>query len=66
MYNWETPNYVFDVTDSIETKIASIFAHKTQIDDPPAVAKRIKERHAKLGCGNKMKYGEGFTKLVFN
>lgn len=39
-----SPNLSFDVTDSIETKIRSLYEHKSQIADMEAMAERIRER----------------------
>lgn len=38
------PNLKLDVSESIETKIRSLYEHKSQIADMEAMAKRIKER----------------------
>jgi LmbE family N-acetylglucosaminyl deacetylase len=65
LFNWDTPNYIFDVTESIDKKIKSIHAHISQIDDPTAVEKRMRDRHSDLGKKFQLKYAEGFTKLVF-
>lgn len=66
LFNWETPTFVFDITSSIDAKIASIVAHKSQIDDPAAIEKRMRDRHSKTGTTQGYAYGEGFTKLVFD
>jgi LmbE family N-acetylglucosaminyl deacetylase len=66
LFNWDIPNFVFDVTTSIDAKIASIVAHKSQIDDPAAIEKRMRDRHANTGKIKGYQYGEGFTQLVFS
>lgn len=38
------PTVTIDVTDSLETKIASLREHKTQISDMDALAERLRER----------------------
>lgn len=63
LFNFDKPNFIFDVTDTIDIKIKAILAHTSQIDDPAQTEKWIKERLSKLGQA-KNKYAEGFTKLV--
>ena len=38
------PNTIVDVTDSLETQIRSLYAHKSQISDMEKMAERIRER----------------------
>src|SRR3989344_4130088 len=64
LFNSDKPNFTFDVTGTIETKIKAILAHKSQIDDPTKTKKWIKKRLGNLGKKSGFKYGEGFTKLV--
>jgi LmbE family N-acetylglucosaminyl deacetylase len=57
------PDFFVDVTDSVETKIEALREHKSQIKDMDALAKRMLERHAKIGEPYSMKYAEGFKQL---
>lgn len=64
MFNFYSPNYFVDVTGFIDKKIDSIKAHVSQIDDPKWVEEWVTERATKLGRRAKVKFAEGFTKLV--
>lgn len=64
LFNFDSPNFTFDVTDTIETKIKAILAHISQIDDPEKTKVWTKERLGNLGKKSGFKFGEGFTKLV--
>lgn len=65
LFNFEQPNFVFDVSTTIEAKIKSIKTHHSQIDDPQKITENIKSRLAKIGQEFGYKYGEGFIKLTF-
>ncbi len=53
-----------DITDTIDTKIAALMEHKTQVGDDPekleGMKKRIKENAAQTGAAHAMGYAEGF------
>ena len=66
LFNFYDPNFVFDVEDFIETKIASVAAHKSQIDDLDGVRNWITNRAKNLGEKNNLNLAEGFIKLEFN
>ena len=66
LWNFDAPGFLFDITDYIDTKIASINAHKSQIDDPEGMAKRMKEMHARLGKEANMAFAESFVQLTFS
>ncbi len=57
------PDFFVDITDTVETKIESLRQHKSQIKDIEGLAKRMLERHAKIGEAQNMKYAEGFRQL---
>jgi LmbE family N-acetylglucosaminyl deacetylase len=57
------PDFFVDITDSIEIKIDSLREHKSQIKDVDGLAKRMMERHTKIGEAHNMKYAEGFKSL---
>lgn len=59
------PNFAFDVTGFVETKIKSIHAHVSQIDDPEGLAKRMTDRAEEVGKRHGFKHGEAFTQLLF-
>lgn len=64
LFNFDKPNFVFDVTDTIDVKIKAISAHASQLDDPIQTEKWVRERLTKLGQESNYQYAEGFTKLV--
>jgi len=57
------PDFFVDISDTIETKIESLRQHKSQIKDIEGLAKRMMERHAKIGEAQNMKFAEGFKQL---
>ncbi|MBI3733738.1 MAG: PIG-L family deacetylase [Chloroflexi bacterium] len=57
------PDFFVDITDSIEVKVESLREHKSQIKDVDGLAKRLMERHQKIGEAHNMKYAEGFKSL---
>jgi LmbE family N-acetylglucosaminyl deacetylase len=66
LFNWDKPNFAFDVTGFVETKLAAIAAHNTQIDDLAMLTARFTTRHQKLGQQFGYTHAEGFTRLVFS
>lgn len=66
LWTFDQPGFAFDITDHIESKIASIAAHKSQIDDPDTMAERMRTRHQTLGRLQNMDYAECFIRLVFS
>lgn len=62
-FNFTDPTFRIDVTNFIEKKLESIFAHKSQIDKPEETEKWVRERLAEIGKPEGMKYAEGFTLL---
>jgi len=66
LWTFDRQGYAFDISDHLDTKIDSIKAHQSQIDEPEAMAARLKERHKELGRLNSMDYAECFIRLPFN
>jgi LmbE family N-acetylglucosaminyl deacetylase len=56
-------DFFVDISDTVEVKIESLRQHKSQIKDIDGLAKRMMERHAKVGEPHGMKYAEGFKQL---
>jgi LmbE family N-acetylglucosaminyl deacetylase len=57
------PDFFVDITDSVELKIEALREHKSQIKDMDGLAKRMIERHGKIGEPHNMKYAEAFKQL---
>lgn len=64
LYGPDKPNHFEDVTEFVDLKLQSIFAHKSQIDKPDEVGKRVQDRLEKFGRQSKTKYAEAFVKLT--
>ena len=60
----ENANVWVDITDTIDTKIAALMEHKSQVGDDPerleTMKQRIKEGSAQMGASHAMGYVEGF------
>lgn len=66
LWTFDQEGFAFDITDHIDTKIASIAAHKSQIDDPESMSERMIARHKLLGKSQNMTLAECFIRLVFS
>ncbi len=62
-FNFDTPNVRIDVTNFIDKKLESIFAHKSQIDDPAKTEEWVRDRLSNIGKPEGLKYAEGFVLL---
>jgi LmbE family N-acetylglucosaminyl deacetylase len=65
LWNFDAPGYLFDISHHIDTKIESIKAHASQIDDPEGMAMRMKEMHQRLGRESGIPFAESFIRLHF-
>ena len=70
VYLWgaREPNCWIDISESFETKVKALTCHKTQIQRPEELAKRMRERSANLaeryqGEGPAPKLAEAFRKI---
>lgn len=59
----DKPTVKIDVKDFIDTKIKSIWAHKSQIDEPRETEKWVRDRAAKVGKQDGLEAAEGFVLL---
>ncbi len=68
LYLWSSlePNFYFDVIEYVQTKIDSIAAHKSQIDDIEDISKKVTDRLQKNGQKGGSEYAEAFTQLRFD
>jgi LmbE family N-acetylglucosaminyl deacetylase len=60
------PNVTLDVTEFWETKIRALNEHKSQISDPQALEKRMRERRTLGSIIDNPRYEEKFRRLVLN
>ena len=56
----QDPNYYMDITDTIDTKIAALRCHKSQVGDRPELAERIRQRAKTSAEGQDYELGEAF------
>ena len=61
---WEEPDFVVDISETIELKIAALACHASQMPDRVALDRNVRERAAQLGrpCG--YAYAEAFVRLT--
>ena len=58
--NPEAPDLYIDITETVDTKIHALKAHKSQVGDAEQLEERIKERTAEVGKAAGMEYAEAF------
>lgn len=58
------PDYWVDITATIDTKIAALREHRSQIKDPEGLAQRIYERGLVMAEGQPFKYAERFKRII--
>ena len=61
---WENPQLVIDITDTMETKLQAIRCHASQIGDLSAFEARMRSRAETIGKGQGYLYAEGFDRIV--
>jgi len=61
----EEPEVIVDISDVIETKIAALKNHKSQIGDPQSLEQRIMTRTSDMAEKSGYKYAEGFRRHMF-
>ncbi len=59
-------NTVVDITASFDLKLQALLAHSSQIGEPEAFEKRMRERYVELAAGTEYQYAERFRRLVLN
>lgn len=62
--NLTNPEYIVDITDTFDKKLAALAAHKSQFKDYEALKKRQIARAEKFGKIKGYKYAENFTRIV--
>jgi LmbE family N-acetylglucosaminyl deacetylase len=61
---WEKPDVVVDITETIDMKVKALACHKSQFADFLGVEKRVRERNAALGKKKGYPYAETFDRIV--
>jgi len=61
---WENPQLVVDISDTIDLKLKALACHASQVGDFPAVESRVRERAAQLGKSHGYAYAEAFDRIV--
>jgi len=58
------PNYYIDITDTIDSKIAALRCHKSQVGDRPETAEWMKQRARMSAEGRGYEFAEAFHREV--
>jgi LmbE family N-acetylglucosaminyl deacetylase len=61
---WENPQLVVDITDTMELKLKALGCHASQLGDFAAVERRVRERAAELGRSRGYAYAEAYDRIV--
>jgi LmbE family N-acetylglucosaminyl deacetylase len=61
--NFDSNNFVVDITDTFTDKIAALKAHKSQVGDIENAKKWLTEMAGMIGEPAGYKYGEGFVRI---
>jgi LmbE family N-acetylglucosaminyl deacetylase len=59
-FNAEQPDLVVDITETFDTKIASLREHASQVGDGVEMAKRVRERNAETAASQAFELAEAF------
>jgi LmbE family N-acetylglucosaminyl deacetylase len=60
---WESPQLVVDITDTIDLKLKALACHASQFTDFASVEQRVRERAAAIGQRAGHAHGEGFDRI---
>lgn len=64
LWGAEQPDYVEDISATLEQKIAALHEHHSQLDEAQGWEQRVRERAAELGREQGFVAGEAFKKIV--
>ena len=64
LMQWESPQLVIDITDTIELKLKALACHASQFKDFAGLEKRVRERSAELGKATGAAHAETFDRIV--
>jgi len=63
---WEQPQLVVDISDTMDLKLKALACHASQLRDFPSVETRVRERAAQLGRAKGYAYAEAFDRIVLS
>lgn len=61
---WEKPQLVVDITDTMDQKLKALACHVSQVGDFARVEARVRERSAELGKPHRHAYAETFDRIL--
>jgi LmbE family N-acetylglucosaminyl deacetylase len=61
---WENPELVVDITDTMDLKLEAVACHQSQVGDFAGVEKRVRERSAEIGKPKGYAYAEAYDHIV--
>jgi len=61
---WESPDLVVDITDTMDVKLKALACHVSQFGDFRGVEARVRERSTALGTSKGYAYAEAFDRIV--
>jgi LmbE family N-acetylglucosaminyl deacetylase len=61
---WDDPQLVVDITDTMDLKLKALACHVSQVRDFAAVEQRVRERGAQVGKAHGYAYAEAFDRIV--
>lgn len=64
LWGAEQPDYVEDISATLEQKLAALHEHHSQLDEVGGWEQRVRERAAELGREHGFAAGEAFKKIV--
>jgi len=64
MIQWDAPQLIVDITETIDAQFAAARCHASQLADFAAFEARVRKRAAAIGKTQGFSYGEGFDRVV--
>ena len=64
LIQWEQPQLVVDITETMDQKLQAVACHVSQVSDWTSVEARVRGRAAALGTPTGYTYAEGFDHVV--
>jgi LmbE family N-acetylglucosaminyl deacetylase len=64
LFGAQYPDLYVDISETLESKLAALAAHRSQISDVAELAQRVRERAAEIGAERGIPYAEAFKVIV--